>query len=408
MSAIRAQPLKPASHGHRGLPKSIWALGLVSMLMDTSSELVHSLLPIFMTTVLGASMITVGIIEGVAEATAAFSKVFSGMLSDYFRRRKWLVVLGYGLAAISKPMFPLATTIGWVFSARFLDRIGKGIRGAPRDALIADIVAPQLRGAAYGLRQALDSVGAFVGPAIAVALMLLLANNITAVLWFAVIPAFFAVFVLVFAVHEPKVAEPVSDPIKPLSIKAAKLLPKRYWQVVLLGGVFTLARFSEAFLILRAQDLGLALAYVPVFLIVMNLAYAACAYPAGAMADRISARSLLVLGLVLLVVADLVLVVATTPWMVLTGAAFWGLHLAFTQGLLSKLIADTAPAELRGTAFGLFNLVSGVALLLASLLAGLLWSSLGPAATFIAGAVFATLAAAGLLFYRPNNAAVTN
>ena len=384
------------------LPRSIWALGFVSLLMDTSSELVHSLLPILMTTVLGASMLTVGIIEGIAEATASILKVFSGVMSDYIRKRKWLVVLGYALAAITKPVFPLASTIGWVFGARFVDRIGKGIRGAPRDALVADIVAPRMRGAAYGLRQALDSVGAFLGPLLAVAFMIWLANDIKSVLWIAVIPAFLAVFLLIVAVREPEPRELVAGPRNRLTFANAKLLPLRYWLVVALGAVFTLARFSEAFLILRAQDVGLAIAYVPAIMIVMNIVYAGFAYPAGAAADRVSARTLLVLGLGMLIVADILLVVAASPWIAFLGAAFWGLHMALTQGLLSKLVADTAPTEFRGSAFGIFNLVSGGALLLASVIAGSLWSVFGPSATFIAGGSFAALAAMGLLLYRPN------
>jgi MFS family permease len=387
---------------YRKLPRSVWALGFVSMLMDTSSELVHSLLPIFMTTVLGASMITIGIIEGVAEATAAIARVFSGVVSDYFRKRKIFVVLGYALAAITKPVFPLATTIGWVFGARFVDRIGKGIRGAPRDALVADIVSPQMRGAAYGLRQSLDSVGAFVGPLLAVAFMIWFSNDIKAVLWVAVVPAFLAVFLLIVAVREPTHSEHIAGPENRLTFANAKRLSLRYWLVVALGAVFTLARFSEAFLILRGQDVGLDIGYVPAIMIVMNIVYAMFAYPAGAMADRLSARMLLVFGLILLVVADVILLIATSPWMAFLGAAFWGLHMALTQGLLSKLVADTTPAELRGSAFGIFNLVSGGALLLASIIAGLLWSAFGASATFIAGALFAALAAMGLLLYRPN------
>ena len=372
------------------------------MFMDISSELVHSLLPVFMTTVLGASMVTIGVIEGIAEATAAITKVFSGVVSDYFGKRKFLVVLGYGLSAITKPVFPLATTIWWVFGARFVDRIGKGIRGAPRDALVADIVPQQQRGAAYGLRQALDSVGALLGPLLAVAFMIWLANDIKAVLWMAVIPAFLAVLLLTVAVREPEPAEYASGPGNHLTLADTKRLPLRYWLVVVLGAVFTLARFSEAFLILRAQDVGLAVGYVPIIMIVMNVVYALFAYPAGAAADRFSARTLLVLGLGVLVIADVVLALAASPWVAFLGAAFWGLHMALTQGLLSKLVADTAPARLRGSAFGIFNLVSGVALLLASIIAGSLWSVFGAAATFIAGGSFAVLAAMGLLLYRPN------
>ena len=402
-----SQPRKPESQYFtnvidRKLPRGIWVLGFVSMFMDISSELVHSLLPLFMATALGASMVTIGIVEGVAEGAAAITKVFSGAISDYFGKRKLLAVVGYALGAVTKPVFPLATTIGWVFGARFVDRIGKGIRGAPRDALIADIAPPQLRGAAYGLRQSLDSFGAFVGPLLAVAFMIWLENDIKAVLWVAVIPAFLAVILLIVALREPESPEHAACPGKHLTLADARRLPFRYWLVVMLGAVFTLARFSEAFLILRAQDVGLAIGYVPAIMIVMNIAYSLFAYPAGVAADRLSPRTLLLFGLWVLVAADVVLAVAASPWTAFIGAGFWGLHMAFTQGLLSKLVADTAPAELRGTAFGVFNLVSGVALLMASVIAGSLWSAFGASAAFIAGASFAALAAMGLLFYRPN------
>jgi MFS family permease len=371
------------------------------MLMDVSSELVHSLLPVFMVTTLGASVAAVGVIEGVAEATASVMKVFSGAVSDVVRRRKFLMVCGYGLSAISKPLFPLASTIWWVFTARFVDRIGKGVRGAPRDALIADIAAPPLRGAAYGLRQALDSAGAFAGPVLAMLLMLLYAGDITPVLWVAVIPAFLAVLLLVAGVKEPaRTAEGPGRTGLP-ALARAKLLPARYWLVVALGAVFTLARFSEAFLILRANDTGLAVAYVPVVMIVMNVVYASLAYPAGAASDRMPARTLLVAGMVVLIVSDLVLAVASSPLAVFAGAALWGAHMAVTQGLLSKLVADTAPDDLRGSAFGIFNLVSGAALLLASVIAGALWNAYGAPATFGAGACFAAITMLGLLAYRP-------
>lgn len=375
------------------------------MLMDSSSELIHSLLPVFMGTVLGASMVTIGMIEGIAEGAAAVSKVFSGALSDYLGKRKFLLVIGYGLAAISKPVFPLAGTIGWVFAARFADRIGKGIRGAPRDALVADSVPRHLLGAAYGLRQALDTLGAFIGPLLAVLFMIWFAGDIKAVLWLAVIPAALAVIVLVLAVREPAAA-PRESGVRPgLTLAAVKQLSLRYWLIVGLGAVFTLARFSEAFLILRAQDLGLAIGYVPLIMVIMNAAYAAFAYPAGVAADALAPRRLLLAGLGVLIAADVVLMLAAVPMQAFIGAALWGLHMAITQGLLAKLVADAAPAGLRGTAFGIFNLVSGVALLLASLIAGVLWSAYGPAATFVAGAVFAALAAAGLLLYRPGRRA---
>lgn len=383
--------------GLRALPRSVWALGLTSLFMDTSSELIHSVLPIFLVSVLGASMLTIGILEGIAEATAAVTKVFSGVLSDYLRRRKSLVVLGYGLAALTKPVFPLSTSVVWVAAARFTDRIGKGIRGAPRDALIADITPDSLRGAAYGLRQALDSVGAVAGPLLAVVFLAWLSDDVTAVMWVAVVPAVVAVAVLVLYVREPERADTGAGPRPPPRFADARRLGGRFWLVVLLGMVFTLARFSEAFLLLRAQDVGLEIGFVPLIMIVMNVFYAGFAYPAGAAADRLSRRSLLVAGLALLVVADLVLAAASVAWMTFVGAAFWGLHMAFTQGLLSKLVADTAPDDLRGAAFGVFNLVSGSALLLASVIAGALWSAFGPTATFLAGAGFAVLAMVGLV-----------
>jgi MFS family permease len=393
----RTQTSPATAAAWRALPGGIWAMGFGSLFMDTSSELIHSLLPVFMVTTLGASMVTVGLIEGLAEATAAVMKVFSGALSDFIGRRKRLMLLGYGLATLTKPVFPLAASIGWVFAARCVDRVGKGIRGAPRDALVADITPPRLRGAAYGLRQALDSVGALLGPLLAVAFMAWFADDMRAVMWVAAPPAVIAVALLARYVREPARAPAEARRRAPLSLAEARRLPLRFWLVVLLGAVFTLARFSDAFLVLRAQDSGLGLAYVPLVMVVMNLCYAAAAYPAGAAADRLSARALLLLGLLLLIAADGVLALAASPPAVLAGAALWGLHMALTQGLLAKLVADTAPAALRGTAFGLFNLVSGAALLSASVIAGQLWARFGAAATFLAGAAFAAAAAVGLL-----------
>ncbi len=387
---------RPGRRRFRALPRDIWALGFVSLFMDTSSELVHSLLPVFLSTTLGASMLTLGAIEGVAEAAAAVSKVFSGALSDWFRHRKLWVLLGYGLGAAMKPVFALATSVGWVFTARFVDRIGKGIRGAPRDALVADIVPQDLRGAAYGLRQALDSVGAFAGPLLALAFMALWADNVRAVLWVAVVPAAVTVLLIVFGVREPTAAH-AAGVRRRLSLGSARRLPRRYWLIVLLGAVFTLARFSEAFLVLRAQDVGLRVGLVPLIMIVMNVVYAAAAYPAGAAADHAPARRLLAAGLALLIAADGCLAAASSPSLAFVGAAFWGLHMACTQGLFAKLVADAAPGDLRGTAFGVFNLVGGLATLAASLIAGALWAAAGPPATFYAGAGFAAVAAVGLL-----------
>ena len=383
-----------------GLPVGIWGLGLTSMFMDISSELVHSLLPVFMSSVLGASMMTIGLIEGIAEATASITKLFSGTLSDRWGRRRPLLLVGYGLAAVTKPVFPLAGTIAWVAAARFLDRVGKGIRGAPRDALVADITPVAVRGAAYGLRQALDSFGAALGPLVAIVCMVLLSGNIKAVLWVGVAPAFIAVLLLVLMVKEPVSVPRTAGSSAPLGTAGLRRLGARFWYLAALGALFTMARFSEAFLVLRAQQAGLSLTLVPLVMVVMNVVYASAAYPAGRAADGRDPRVLLMLGLAVLVIADIVLARAGSASMVLIGAAFWGLHMALTQGLFSKLVADVAPAELRGTAFGVFNLVNGVAVLVASTVAGALWSRYGYSATFIGGALFAALTAVGVLFTR--------
>lgn len=381
----------------RGLPAGVWALGFVSMFMDISSEMIHALLPVYMVAVLGTSSLTVGIIEGIAEATASITKIFSGALSDWLGKRKMLAALGYGLAAITKPVFPLAPSIGWLVAARFVDRIGKGIRGAPRDALIADITPAEQRGASFGLRQSLDTIGAFAGPLLAVALMWATADHFQAVFWVAVIPAFIAVALIIFAVKEPERPAGQRKVRMPLRRSELRLLGATFWLVVTVSAVFTLARFSEAFLILRAQSIGLSLALVPIVLVVMNLAYSLSAYPVGVLADRVSRAMLLAVGLLFLVAADLMLGLVPNIVGLLVGVVLWGLHMGFTQGLLATLIADTAPAELRGTAFGMFNLVTGVALLVASVLAGFLWDQFGPQATFLAGAVFAVVTLVGLL-----------
>jgi MFS family permease len=375
-------------------------LGFVSLFMDTSSELVHSLLPVFLTGTLGASVAEVGLIEGVAEATALVTKVFSGVISDWFGRRKPLAVLGYGLAALTKPFFALATTFEAVLFARFADRVGKGIRGAPRDALVADMVPPAIRGAAFGLRQALDTVGAVLGPALAIAAMMALAGNIRLVFWFAVAPAVIAVALLALGVEEPAAASGARPPRNPIRRAELAQLGAAFWTVVVLGTVLTLARFSEAFLVLRAADTGLPETWVPLVMVVMSLVYALSAYPAGVLSDRMERTRLLGFGLAVLIAADVVLALSGSVAVTLLGVALWGLHMGLTQGQLAALVADTAPERLRGTAYGLFNLVSGGALLLASVLAGALWDRLGPAATFWAGAGFTAIALVGLLSRR--------
>ncbi len=377
------------------LPAGVWVLGLVSMLMDTSSEMIHSLLPLFMVGTLGASALAVGILEGLAEAIALAVKVFSGTLSDYLGKRKMLTVLGYALAALSKPLFAVAGSMTAVTTARLLDRAGKGIRGAPRDALLTDLTPPQVRGAAFGLRQALDTVGACAGPLLASGLMLLWANDFRRVFWVAVIPGVLAVVLLVAGVREPA-RQAGQLRVNPLRRDQLRKLEWAYWRVVLLGVLFMLARFSEAFLVLRAQERGMGLAQVPLVMGAMSLTYALSAYPFGKLSDRVSHAWLLALGLLVLVAADAVLALAGGWAGVFAGVLLWGLHMGMTQGLLSAMVANAAPDQLRGTAFGLFNLACGAALLLASALAGLLWDRYGPVFTFGAGAAFALLTLAML------------
>ncbi|WP_087501090.1 MFS transporter [Pseudomonas sp. SID14000] len=388
-------PTRPLSK----IPRSVWALGFVSMFMDISSEMIHALLPLYMVTVLGTSVVAVGFIEGVAEATASITKVFSGALSDRLGKRKLLTVLGYGLGALTKPVFPMASGLEWLTAARFVDRVGKGIRGAPRDALVADVTPAELRGAAFGLRQALDTVGAFLGPLLAILLMWLTASHFQTVFWVAVIPAFVAVYILIAFVREPETPATTQPVRSPLALHELARLGPAYWRLIGLAALFTLARFSEAFLLLRAQDMGLAPLWAPAVLVLMALAYSLSAYPAGVLSDRAGRRSVLMTGLGLLVAADLLLALLPGWGGLAMGVAAWGLHLGFSQGIFAAMIADSAPVDLRGTAFGLFNLLTGVALLVASVVAGLLWDGVGFQATFLLGAACAggTLVGVALL-----------
>ena len=381
------------------IPGAIWVLGFVSLLMDISSEMIHSLLPLFLFDVLGASALVVGLIEGLAESTALIVKVFSGTLSDYLGRRKGLALFGYGLSALTKPLFAVASTVGLVLGARVLDRAGKGVRGAPRDALIADLAPPRLRGAAFGLRQSLDTVGAFLGPLLAVVLMLLWADDFRAVFRVAVIPGVLAVALLAFGVREP-VRHTGAKRTNPIARANLKRLGAPYWWVVGIGTAFTLARFSEAFLVLRAQQGGIPIAFVPLVMVAMNVVYSATAYPFGKLSDRMSHSKLLAYGLVVLIGADLVLASGDHWPTVIGGVALWGVHMGMTQGLLATMVSDAAPADLRGTAYGFFNLVGGVAMLAASAAAGLLWSRVGAAFTFYAGAGFCVAALAGIWLAR--------
>jgi MFS family permease len=384
------------------IPRTVWMLGFVSLFMDMSSELVHCLLPVFLVSTLGASVMTVGVIEGLAEAATLIAKVFSGAMSDYFRRRKGLILLGYGMAALTKPLFPLATSAETVFIARFLDRIGKGIRGAPRDALVADVASLAIRGARFGLRQSMDTVGAFLGPSAAILMMYWFASDIRQVLWFAVVPACVTVFLILLGVEDPK-GTPSGDRFRsPIIPGALREFSSDYWRVVAIGAIFTLARFSEAFLVLRAQQAGFAITWVPIVMIVMSLTYSLSAYPAGILSDRVSRRYLLAAGIVLLIMADLVLAWAGSPPMVVVGVALWGLHMGCTQGILAAMIAEVTPAELKGTAFGLFNLASGLFMLLASMIAGGLWETYGAAITFCVGAVLSLSALVMLISLAPS------
>jgi MFS family permease len=386
-------------HSLRHIPSGIWVLGFVSLLMDISSEMIHSLLPLFMVTILGTSTMVVGLVEGLAESLALVVKVFSGTLSDYLGKRKGLALFGYALGAFTKPLFAVASGVGLVLTARLLDRVGKGVRGAPRDAMVADIAPPQLRGAAFGLRQSLDTVGAFLGPLLAVGLMLLWANDFRAVFWVAVLPGLMAVALLLFGIHEPEHRQ-ASKGRNPIRWDNLTRLGSAYWWVVGFGALFTLARFSEAFLVLRAQHGGTPVALVPLVMVAMNLIYAVSAYPFGKLSDQMSHMKLLTLGLLVLIAADLVLATNDHWSVVLLGVGLWGLHMGMTQGLLATMVADTAPTDLRGTAFGFFNLSSGLAMLIASVLAGFLWDQFGASFTFYAGAVFCGIAVMGLTLYQ--------
>ena len=396
-----------AKRGLAAIPRGVWVLGIVSLCMDVSSELIHSLLPLYLSIGLGASALTIGVIEGIAEATALIVKVFSGVLSDLFRKRKPLVVLGYGLAAVTKLAFPLAPTIGWIVGARFADRVGKGIRGAPRDALIADLTPDAVRGASFGLRQALDTVGAVAGPLLAIFAMAAFAGQFKAAFWVAIVPAFLAVALLIGGVDEPERTDgktKAND--RKLQLADVKRLGATYSMVVAIAAVLTLARFSEAFLVLRENDVGLAPGQAPWVMVAMSLIYALSAYPAGAAADRGQGPRLLSAGMLALIAADAVLAYASSAAAVIAGAGLWGLHMGLTQGLLAALVAGAAPADLRGTAFGVFNLVCGIALLAASVLAGWLWNAVGPAATFYAGAGFTAMAWAAYMIYGRKAAAL--
>jgi len=399
MSVQHEAQAQSVASGIRAIPRSVVALGFVSMFMDVSSEIIHSLLPVFLLAVLGASALSVGFIEGIAEATSQIAKLFSGAVSDWIGKRKPLVLAGYGLSALTKPLFPLASGVGVVVAARFIDRIGKGIRGAPRDALIGDVTPVEWRGTAFGLRQAMDTVGAFIGPLLALLLMAASNDNFRLVFWVAVLPGIVAVLLILYGVQEPDLLRAAE---RKRFHRRAELerLDGAYWWLAGIATTFTFGRFSEAFLLLAAEHVGLAIALIPGVLVIMNIVYAASAYPFGRLSDVVSRKLLLMVGVGFLIGADIILATAGTPWQVGAGVVLWGLHMGATQGLLSALVVDDAPADLRGTALGMYNLITGVALLVASVLAGWLWMAFNPAATFIVGGAFASIALLGLLFWQ--------
>ncbi len=376
------------------LPRNVWFLGFVSLLTDVNSKMVQSVLPLFLVSVLGTNLVTIGVIEGIAESTASVLKIFSGALSDYWGKRKELAVAGYGLSAVFTPLFALATTPARVLFARFADRVGKGIRVAPRNALIADVTPSSQRGAAYGLRQSLDTIGAFSGPFIATALLFYSNQNFRLVFLSAAIPGLMTITILIFGVKEaPKTSH---ERRNPLQWNALKSLGKSYWMLVTVALLFNLGNFSDAFLLLRAQQIGIATNLIPLSFVIMNITYGLSAYPIGVLSDKIGRKGLLISGFTLFSLVYFGFAFAQTPWQIWVLFALCGLYLGKTQGLLLANVADKVPEDLRGTAFGLINLVTGVALLPASLLAGILWQHMGSQATFIVSSGFAFAAIVAL------------
>jgi MFS family permease len=372
------------------LPRTVWVLGFVSLLTDLSSEIYHALLPAFITVTLALPAVALGAIDGIAEATASFAKLVSGRLSDRSMRRKPWILGGYGLAAAAKPLFAVATNAWMVMVARFSDRVGKGIRGAPRDAMIADETPPAIRGRAFGLRQGLDTVGALLAPIVAVALMFAFSDDIRTVFWVAMIPAVAAVILILVALREPEVH---SAPRQPQALLAGfRDINRQTRRVLAVAFLVMLARFSEGFLILRGIDIGLSPAVSPLVMVVFSLGFLALAYPAGALSDSTNPRSILVGGIAVLIAGNLILAQDWGVAGLITGVLLWGAHMALTQGILARMIADSAPPQLRATSFGAFYFVTGIATLLASVAAGLIWDREGAPATFIASAAVAAVA----------------
>ena len=378
------------------IPKNVWALGIVSLLMDLSSEMILSILPIFLVTGLGVSVLTLGLIEGFAEGAASIIKAFSGMLSDYLKKRKILIVIGYGLSTLTKPFFALASTATWIFTARFVDRLGKGIRGAPRDSLIADSTSTKIRGTAYSLRQSLDTLGALLGPIIAIIILYLTTNNFRFVLWFAVIPAVLCIVVLIFGVKETTLKKNVLKKKSYFLFKNFSKITPVIWLFFLTVFILNLGHFSEAFLLLRSQEIGLKVSFIPIVFVVMNVAYAIVAVPFGHLADKVGFFIPIVCGFLILVLSNIILALTNGIEWMFAGIIFWGIHLGMTQGLLLAMVAQLSPLELRGTSFGLFHAITGVALLIASLIAGYLWQYYNSGLIFIVSAIITSV---GITFF---------
>lgn len=379
------------------IPSTIWMLGLTSLFMDVSTEIVHSVMPIYLVTVLGASPMLVGAIDGVAEATASIMKVFSGALSDWVGRRKPLAIAGYGMAAITRPILPFASTVTEIFALRILDRIGKGVRVAPRDALVADHVRPEILGAAYGLRQGLDTIGALVGPIIAAIVLASSNNDFQWVFWVSCIPAALCVLIISLGVSEAARPADRPRPAFPLRPSQVRRLRGVFWGSMAIIMLLLIPRFSEGFLLLKAQQSGISVTWVPLLLAAVNLVAAPVSFPAGRLSDRIGRRHLVMSGFAVLVAAQLVLTVTDGPIGVLVGALFWGLHLGMTQGVLAAMIVDHAPADLRGTAFGVFHVASGLAVLVGSFGAGWIWDQLGSTTMFATAAAIGVAGLAALV-----------
>jgi len=370
-----------SSHALSRLSPNIALLGLVSLLTATSSAMVYGLLPVFLVKVLGASIGIVGVMEGLAEASNSAMRLLSGITSDWIGRRKPVVAFGYLLSAANKLVFPMAESVSIVFVARLVDRFGKGVRDAPRDALISDLTPSHIRGSGFGLRTALYTMGFVLGPLAAIGLMVASGDNFRLVFAIAVAPAFAAVGILLFAIGEDP-AQSSREARFRIRLSHLSRLPAAFWWSISVASLLSLARYSPAFLVLKASDVGIDPAFVPLILVFTHTVFSAAAYPFGALADRVDHRLQLALAVAVLLAADLVLAAGGTMVTAFLGASLWGLQMGVSEGLLSASVANAAPDDLRGTAFGIYQLAFGLAAFGASGTAGALWSIGGPPLAF--------------------------